>query len=137
MPANVTHRYVRGELGLRKPGEIYRASLRGQSIHMRERTESVARELAAGALQMEEAKAAMIRTRRKVRRDWQAVSDILVRQKREDLALQVRQFVAQIPPVMTDKEYIAARFLEQQRERRLTQGVPLTPSRFTPPHRSR
>jgi hypothetical protein len=137
VPANATHRYVRGEIGLRKPDEIYRASLRGQSIHMRERTERVARELAVGALQVEGEKAAMTQARSEVRRAWRAVSDLLVLHRQADLAQQVRQFVAQMPPVMTDKEYLAARILEQQRGTSATQGISATPWRFTPPHRSR
>src|SRR5207248_7596546 len=46
--ANATQRYVRGETGPRKSDGIYRASIRGQSTHMRERAEAGARELAKG-----------------------------------------------------------------------------------------
>jgi hypothetical protein len=136
VPANATRRYVRGEIAIRKPDQIYRAGLRGESIHMRERTEGVARELEAGALQVEGQKAAMIQTRSEVGRAWQAVSDILVTRKQADLARQVRQFAAQMPPVMTEKEFLAARLLEQQRGRSPMERS-ATPSRFTPPHRSR
>lgn len=138
VPANATHRYIRGEVGLRKPDEIFRATLRGQSTHMRDRTEAVAKEIAEGALQIEREKAPMIHTRSEVGRAWQAVSDLLIRQKRPDLAQEVRKFVAQMPPVMTDKEYLAARILEQQRGKTQNSGVLASQSsRFTPPQRSR
>ena len=138
VPANATHRYIRGAVGLRKPDEIFRATLRGQSTHMRDRTEAVAKELAAGALKIERVKAPMIQARRKIGRAWQTVSDLLLRQERADLAQEVRKFVAQMPPVMTDKEYLAARLLEQQRGKTQTSGVLASQSpRFTPPQRSR
>ena len=46
-------------------------------------------------------------------------------------------FADQMPPVMTDKEYIAARLREQHREGTSRQGPLSTPSQFTPPQKSR
>jgi hypothetical protein len=137
VPANATHRYVRGEVGLGKPDGIYRAALRGQSTHMRDRVTTVASELFAGALRVERQKAGIIHTRDEVRRAWQTVSDILVRQKHIDLAKHVRQFADQMPPVMTDKEYIAARLREQHREGTSRQEALSTSSRVMPPQKSR
>ena len=45
VPANATPRYVRGETAPRKSDGIYRANLRGDSTHMRERAEALARDL--------------------------------------------------------------------------------------------
>jgi Relaxase/Mobilisation nuclease domain len=115
VPANATERYVRGESRSPKWDGIYRASLRGQSVHMRARTEAVARELAAGGVRVEPAKADMLRTRREVRQAWDAVSDILVRQRQPDLAHQVKQFSDKMPPPMTEKEAIAAQLIERAR----------------------
>jgi hypothetical protein len=137
VPANATHRYVRGEVGLRKPDGIYRAALRGQSTHMRDRVTTVAGEVSVGALRVERQKAGIIHTRNEVSRAWYAVSDILVRQKHIALAKHVRQFADQMPPVMTDKEYIAARLREQHREGTSRQEALGTSSRFMPPHKSR
>src|SRR5207244_2924627 len=78
MPANATQRYVRGETKPRKSDGIYRASLRGQSTHVRERAEAVARELGKGDLRVEPGKASMIKTQNEVRRAWLAASDILI-----------------------------------------------------------
>jgi hypothetical protein len=114
--ANATHRYVRGETSPRKSDGIYRAGLRGQSTHMRARTEAVARELVEGRLRVEPGKAGMLRTRGEIRRAWNEVSDILIRQRQLDLARQVRRFADHMSPAMTEKEGIAAQLLERARE---------------------
>lgn len=115
--ANATHRYIRGEAAPRKSDGIYRASLRGESTHLRARTEAVARELAEGRLRVEPGKADMLRTRSEVRRAWQVVADILIRQRQPGLAAQVRQFADRMSPSMTEKESIAAQLLERARAR--------------------
>lgn len=117
VPANATHRYIRGETAPRKSDGIYRASLRGQSTHMRARTEAVARELADGGLQVESGKAAMLRTRSEIWQGWKAVGDILIRQGDPEMARQVRKFLEQMPSPMTEKESIASELLERTRTR--------------------
>lgn len=114
--ANATDRRARGETHTQKSDGIYRASLRGQSTHMRSRTEAVARELAAGRLQVDAARAGMLKTRRDVRHAWNIVGDILVRQQQPELAQQVRRFAENMPPAMTEREAIAAQLVERARE---------------------
>ena len=114
--ANATERAVRGESRQAKKDGIYRASQRGESIHVRERTEAVARELARGGVRAESGKARMMETREEVRRGWLAASDILFRQRQPDLARQVRHFADHLPPAMTEKEAIAAQLLARIRE---------------------
>ena len=135
--ASATDRGVRGESRSPKLDGIYRAEQRGESRHTRARAEAVAAELSKGNLRVEAGKAKLLESRREVERGWWAVNDILVHEGQADLARDVRQFVDNMPPVMTDKEYLAARLLEQRHERRATLGVPATPSRFMPPQRSR
>ncbi len=117
VPANATHRYVRGETSPRKSDGIYRASLRGESTHMRARTEAVARELAEGKLRVEPGKTGMLRARGEIQHAWKLVSDILIHQQQPDLAQQVRHFADHLAPPMTEKEAIAAQLLERTRER--------------------
>ena len=116
VPANATQRQVRGETCPRKADGIYRASLRGESTHMRERAEVVARELKTSDLRVEPGKAKLLRTHNDVRRGWLAVSDILTQEKRPELAAQVRRYADQLPPPITEKEKLAARILEHARE---------------------
>jgi hypothetical protein len=120
--ANATPRYVRGETKPQKSDGIYRAALRGQSSHMRDRVETAARELAMGGLRAEKGKAKMIETRHEVRRAWQDVSDILVREGQSDLSAEVRKLAEGIGPPMTDKEWMAARLVERAREPRNCEG---------------
>ena len=118
VPANATQRQVRGETCPRKADGIYRASLRGESTHMRERAEVVARELKTGDLRVEPGKAKLLRTHNDVRRGWLAVSDILTQEKQPELAAQVRRYADQMSPPLTDKEYMAANLLEHARKLR-------------------
>ncbi len=120
--ANATPRYVRGETKPQKSDGIYRATLRGQSSQMRDRVETVARELATGGWQTEKGKAKMLDTRREVRRAWQDVSDILVREGHSDLSAEVRKLADGMRPPMTDREWIAAGLIERAREPRNREG---------------
>ena len=109
--ANATERAVRGESRTCKGDGIYRATLRGDSSHSRARLESVAAELLKGALRVESSKARLIETRKQVERGWRATRDILVAQGHSELASQIRRFLDQMPPPMTDKEHLATEFL--------------------------
>lgn len=126
VPANATHRYLRGENASRKSDGIYRASLRGQSTHMRARAETVARELAEGRLKVEPCKADMLRVRGEIREAWKRVGNILHRQQQPGLAQQVDQFADRMSQAMTEKEAIAAQLLERNRARATRDRGPLS-----------
>jgi hypothetical protein len=85
---------------------------------MRDRVETVARELATGALRTESGKATLLETRHEVRRAWQHVSDILVRQGQLDLSAEVRKLAEGMRPPMTDREWIAEAMVARARESR-------------------
>lgn len=119
VPANATQRYVRGETSPRKLDAIYRAGLRGDSTHMRDRAEAVARDLSRGAVRMEPGKAKLMDTRDNVRRAWGTVSEILIRDKRPDLAAHVRRFAEQMPPPMSEREWLADRLTSLARDPRV------------------
>jgi hypothetical protein len=76
--ANATPRYLRGETKTRKSDGIYRAALRGESTHMRERADKVGAELLNGDLRVEPEKSKIIQTRNEVERGWRVVGDRLV-----------------------------------------------------------
>jgi hypothetical protein len=115
VPANATPRYVRGETAPRKSDGIYRANLRGDSRHMRERAEAVARDLSQGGGGVEPAKARLVETHNKVRRGWWAVSEILMRDSQPELAAQVTRFAEQMPPPMTEREWLAGKLVDRTR----------------------
>ena len=116
--ANATDRSVRGESRSPKRDGIYRAEHRGESRHTHARAEAVAAELLKGNLRVEAGKAKLLETRRGVERGWWAVSDILVSERRPELAAQVRRFSAQLPPPLTDRESIAEALRRHTREAR-------------------
>jgi len=116
--ANATDRTVRGQSRTLKIDGIYRASLRGESTHMRARAEAVASELIKGNLRVEAGKSKLLETRKEVERWWRATSDILLREGQPELAAQARRFLDQMPPALTDKERIAGELFERTREPR-------------------
>ena len=122
VPANATQRYVRGERSPQKSDGIYRASLRGESTHMRERTESVARDLSRGGVQAEPGKQKLSETHEAVRRAWWTVSEILVRDHQPELAAQVRQFADQMPAPLTEREWLAGKLIERKHVPRAREG---------------
>jgi hypothetical protein len=105
--ANATARAVRGETRQTKLDGIYRAIRRGESTHLRARTESVAAELLKGGLQRETGTRKLTETRRQVERGWHAAGKILKAQGQTELATQIQRFVNQIPPPLTEREIIA------------------------------
>jgi hypothetical protein len=124
--ANATERAVRGETRIHKADGIYRASLRGDSSHARGRVEAVANELLTGRVRIEPGKSALTETRRAVERGWRATMNILQTQGRSDLAAEVRRFVEQMPPPMTEKEHLASALLRAGRKARIRDRPPPT-----------
>jgi hypothetical protein len=105
--ANATPRYVRGETKPQKSDGIYRAALRGESTHLRERAESVGAELMNGNFRSGQGKSKIIKTRDEVERGWRAVNDRLITQGQP----QLERFVSQMPPPQTEKEAMAKEIL--------------------------
>lgn len=116
--ANATERAVRGEMRTQKTDGIYRATCRGDSTHMRARTETVATELSKGNLRVEPGKARLLATRQELERGWRAISDSLIAQGSPELGNQVLRFLAQMPHPQTEKERLASGLLEGARETR-------------------
>jgi hypothetical protein len=117
--ANATPRFVRGETRLRKADGIYRAARRGASTHMRGRVEAVVTGLREADRTGDPAKLRVRETRRDLERGWLATSDALRSQGRSVLADQTREFVRNLPPARTEREWLMAGLLEQGRSRRV------------------
>ena len=113
VPANATQRYVRGETLPRKPDAIYRAILRGESTHMRERATLVAEELKNGSLSLEPGKSALVRARNRIGRAWEIVGASLTRDGNRELGASVRRFSSQLPPPLTEKEVLGEQLLKR------------------------
>ena len=111
--ANATERAVRGQSRTHKTDGIYRATLRGDSTHIRNRVEAMAGELFRGDREFDPGKARLLSTRKEVERGWRAMSEILDRQGQPALAGQVRQFTDRLPPPTTEKEQLVAQMLDR------------------------
>jgi hypothetical protein len=108
-----TQRAVRGENKTHKRDEIYRAMLRGESTHMRNRAQEVAKELLTGDWRIDPGKATPLKTRKEIDRGWRAVSEILHRQGHPELADCVRRLSSSMGPPLTDREQMAAEVIER------------------------
>ena len=116
IPANATERAVRGENRSHKTDGIYRATLRGDSRHVRARAEAIAAELLKGSLGAQPGTSTLTETRRQVERGWRAASDILQTQGHLKLATQARHFLAQMPSPRTENEQLAVRLIVTPRQ---------------------
>jgi hypothetical protein len=114
--ANATERAVRGSHHQNRKYGIFRAARRGESMFMRERVESVARELAGGGLRAERGKAQLLQTRREVGSGWLAFARVLWRDGMHELAEDVRRHLERMPTVRTDREEIALRLYVGMRD---------------------
>ena len=116
--ANATERAVRGVAEPRKLDGIYRAALRSDSTHWRQRAVAVAREMTTrGEITPEASKAQLVATRRDVEQGWRDIGDHLVLHGEVELATAVREFVTQFPAVRTEREWIRDRMFAQARVR--------------------
>ena len=120
--ANATERAVRGNRVRAKLDGIYRAEKRGDSRHTRTRAEAVGRELFKADLRIEQGKARLLETRKRVERGWFAVGDILMGEGRKELANEVWRFAAEMPPPKTERELIAEDLRRRIRDARTRDG---------------
>jgi Relaxase/Mobilisation nuclease domain len=113
--ANATERAVRGQGIKAKKDGIYRASLRGDSTHVRAQAETVAGQLLEGDVRAEPGMRTLVETRRQVDSGWRALADRLAKHGHQNLARNVQLFVERMPPPRTENDLIAARLLERAR----------------------
>lgn len=115
--ANATERAVRGKVSRSKKDGIYRAALRGESIHMQRRVEEAMTCLAERRLPAEPVKARLVDTRRTAERGWRAVARSLGAQGERKLAESVDRFVEAMHPPRTEREHVIELLLERARAR--------------------
>jgi hypothetical protein len=117
--ANATPRVARGRNKGATKDPIYRAQRRGASTALRSRVTSVADELKLSGTVRDPRRKKLVETRRAIVQGWMQTADILDRQGEVSLAGDVRYFAKHLPPVLTDRERIAAGILshvDRQRE---------------------
>jgi hypothetical protein len=122
--ANATERAVRGQTRTTKRDGIHRATLRGQSTHLRARAEAVAEELATGGLKSDPGQRVLLETRREVLNGWRGLADVLERRGEPQLAGAVRRFAETMPSPLTEKETMARQLEAQLRSHRIREQAP-------------
>jgi hypothetical protein len=115
--ANATERAVRGETRSRFKDGIHRAMSRGESRHVRNRVERIARELRNGGLKPSLGKAKLLETRRDVIEGWHAVADAFLEAGQGALAQKIWGFIGGMHPPVTTDEQLAAKLQERTRVR--------------------
>ena len=86
---------------------------------MRERVLGVATELSRSGTVEDPARARLLETRKSLVSTWMKAAEVLDEQGEEVLAGDVRYFAKHLPPVLTDRQRLAAQFIgfvEKQRE---------------------
>ena len=111
VPANATARVVRGRTKSRLKEASYQAIRRGRSDRLRARLDDVARELKSTKTIHDPAHAKLLATRQAVVDGWIKVAAALDVQGEIVLAGDVRYFAKHLPPVLTDRERLAAQFI--------------------------
>ena len=109
--ANATPRALRGKNKGKTKDAICRAQQRGTSSTFRDRVTDVARELRATGAALDPAKGHLRETRKELMTAWTRTADQLEAQGETTLAGEVRYFSRHLPPVLTDREGLAAQFL--------------------------
>jgi hypothetical protein len=116
--ANATSRSVRGQTKRAAKDMFYRTQRRGQPYALREKLDGIVRELRATTPITEPARARLLETRRAVVEGWNAVASKLGAQGEIVLGGHVRYFAMHLPPVLTDRERLAAEFTQFARAER-------------------
>ena len=110
--ANATPRAVRGQSKRAATDATLRALRRADSYAMRERVESIARELSTTGTVHDPAREKLHETRKAVVTGWMGIADTLDSQGEMVLAGDVRYFASHLPPALTDRERLAHEFIK-------------------------
>jgi hypothetical protein len=128
--ANATPRVVRGQSKRAVRDAAYRAKGRQSSYALREQIQSVATELSKTGTIRDPAHSRLAETRKAVVAGWMSVAAALDAQGEITLAGDVRYFAKHLPPVLTDRERLAAAFIQHvQRQRASDSAIKDNPIR--------
>ncbi len=134
--ANATPRAIRGE-NKRSPREkLFKAQRYGKSTALLDRVTGIAQELSRTRTIVDPARERLLKTRKSLVATWMKAAEVLDTQGEIILAGDVRYFASHLPPVLTDRQRLAAQvvgFIKEQRgierdgpERRLPKAPEMT-----------
>ena len=118
--ANATPRAIRGENKRNRGERIFRAQRYGKSRSsaMRERVMGIAKELSRTGGLEDPARERLLETRKGLVSAWMNAADVLDAQGEVVLAGDVRYFADHLPPVLTDRQRLAAQFIRFRNQQR-------------------
>jgi hypothetical protein len=114
--ANATPRIVRGRNKGSTRDAIYRTQP-SRSHALRARVHSIATELSETGTVTDPARATLLNTRKSVLAGWEGIAAALDAQGEIELAGDVRYFAKHLPPLLTDRERLAADLIRHMRTR--------------------
>ena len=117
--ANATPRVIRGENQRKGRERIFKAQRYGKSTALRDRVMGIAQELSRSRTVADPAREGLLETRKSLVSSWMKAAEMLDAQGEMILAGNVRYFAGHLPPVLTDRQRLAAqliRFTEKQRQ---------------------
>ena len=115
--ANATPRAIRGKNKRNRGEGIFKAQFYGKSTAIRDRVIGIARSVTfrnnrgSGAREVARTRSSLVST-------WMKVAEVLDEQGEEILAGDVRYFAMHLPPVLTDRQRLAAQFIRLKEEQR-------------------
>jgi Relaxase/Mobilisation nuclease domain len=115
--ANATPRSVRGQTQRAAKDVFYRTQVRGQSYALREKLDDIVQGLSETSPVPDPARARLLETRKAIIRGWNTVADKLEAQGEIVLGGDVRYFAMHLPPVMTDRDRLAAQLIQVAKAR--------------------
>ena len=118
--ANATPRAIRGENKRNRGERIFGAQRYGKSKSsvMRERVTGIVKELSRTGTVEDPALARLLDTRKGLVSAWMRAADVLDAQGEVILASDVRYFADHLPPVLTDRQRLAAQFIRFREQKR-------------------
>jgi hypothetical protein len=116
--ANATSGSARGQTKRAAKNVFYRTRRRGHSYALQEEIDAVKAEISATGTVSDPARARLLKTRKAIIAAWDAVASKLEAEGDLGLGGDVRYFARHLPPVLTDRERLAAKLLEQTAARK-------------------
>ena len=109
--ANATPRAIRGENKKYPRERLFKAQRYGTSTALHDRVTGIATELSRSRTIVDPARDKLIETRKSLVSAWLKAAEVLDAQGEIILAGDVRYFVKHLPPVLTDRQRLAAQFI--------------------------
>src|ERR1700683_1083456 len=112
--ANATERAVRGATRVPRTDGVFRSEKRNSSTYVQAKLNS---SIHRDRNQPETGKATLVATRREVEQGWYVVHDVLERDGHSEVAHDIRRFLAQMHPPLTESEQIAVDVDRKRKEK--------------------